>query len=274
MQTPEVVSTARRLARYLRRVAANRRQKPRRRLTPDEIREGMSAIRWTHVLDLGQGVVTPGLWPPVDLVAAGCPADLRGMRVLDLCAADGGCAFQAERLGADYVLATDSYLWGGARGTSKAAFDFARDALGSKVDSKYLEVLDHSPETVGGTYDLVLFLGVLYHMRHPLLALERLFSVTGGQAIIESHVDMLDYDRPAMAFYPGDDLNGDPSNWWGPNVPAMEAMLKDVGFRKVQLVSVTPYKALNPDLGVFQWGQSKIDWTGRKQGRGLWHVWR
>jgi hypothetical protein len=54
----------------------------------------------------------------------------------------------------------------------------------------------------------------------------------------------------------------------------MEAMLKDVGFRKVQLVSVTPYKALNPDLGVFQWGQSKIDWTGRKQGRGLWHVWR
>lgn len=243
-------------------------------MTTEEVRRRVGEIRWTHVLDLGNGIVTPGLWPPMDLIAAGCPKDLRGMTVLDLCAADGGCSFQAERLGAASVLATDSYLWGDAPGTSKAAFDFAREALSSKVESKYLQVLDHSPETVGGVFDLVLFLGVLYHMRHPLLALERLFSVTGKQAILESHVDLLDYDRPAMAFYPGDDLNGDPSNWWGPNVLAVEAMLRSVGFQRVQLVSLTPYKAMNPDLGVFKWGQSKIDWSGKKQGRGLWHAWR
>ena len=140
------------------------------------------------------------------------------MKVLDLGAADGGCAFQAERLGAASVLATDSYLWGDAPGTSRAAFDCAREALGSKVEGRYLAVLDHSPETAG-VFDLVLFLGVLYHMRHPLLALERLFSVTVGQAIVESHVDLLDHDRPAMAFYPTNELNGDPSNWWRAQCP-------------------------------------------------------
>ncbi len=233
----------------------------------------MAEIRWTHTLDLGHGLVTPGLWPPMDIVAAGCPKDLRGMKVLDLGTADGGCAFQAERLGAASVLATDSYLWGDAPGTSRAAFDFARETLGSRVEGRYLPVLDHSPETVG-VFDLVLFLGVLYHLRHPLLALERLFSVTGGQAIIESHVDLLDYERPAMAFYPGNELNGDPSNWWGPNVLAVEAMLGSVGFRKVERISVTPYQSMNRDLGVFRWGQDKIDWTGKIQGRGLWHAWR
>ena len=243
-------------------------------MTPDEIRARIKGLHWTHSIDLGHGIVTPGLWPPIDIVAAGCPSDLRGQRVLDLCAADGGCAFQAERLGADYVLATDSYLWGDAPGTSKAAFDTAREILGSKVDSKHLQVLDHAPETVGGTYDMVLFLGVLYHMRHPLLALERLYSVTGNRAIVESHVDMLDDQRPAMAFYPGDELNGDPSNWWGPNVKALEAMFKVAGFRKVQLVTQTPYKSLDRKLGVFSWGQSKIDWSGKRQGRSLWHVWR
>lgn len=57
---------------------------------------------------------------------------------------------------------------GGCPGTSKAACDLAREVLDSKVGSKYLDVLDHSPETAG-VFDVVLFLGVMYHMRHPLL---------------------------------------------------------------------------------------------------------
>ncbi len=77
-----------------------------------------------------------------------------------------------------------------------------------------------------------------------------------------------------MAFYPTNELNGDPSNWWGPNVPAVEAMLATVGFRKVELKSVTPYAAMNRELGVFKWGQDKLDWSGKIQGRGLWHAWR
>ncbi|GKS58117.1 hypothetical protein YTPLAS18_16440 [Nitrospira sp.] len=98
--------------------------------------------------------------------------------------------------------------------------------------------------------------------------------MTGTLAIIESHIDMLDYDRPAMAFYPNDELNGDRSNWWGPNVAAVEAMLKDVGFDRVSLVSLRSYESEYRNLGVFNRGQEKIDWAGRRQGRAIWNAWR
>ena len=99
-------------------------------------------------------------------------------------------------------------------------------------------MLDISPERVG-VFDLVLFLGVLYHMRHPLLALERVASVTGKQLILETHVNMSDQDRPVLAFYPGEECSDDETNWFGPNQAAVEAMLRVVGFRKVEMVSST-----------------------------------
>jgi len=82
----------------------------------EDVKRRVEEIYWTHILDLGNGIVTPGLWPPGNLSMMGCPKALRGMRVLDLCAADGAYSFQAERLGAASVLATDSYLWGDAPG--------------------------------------------------------------------------------------------------------------------------------------------------------------
>lgn len=78
-----------------------------------------------------------------------------------------------------------------------------------------MDVYDLSPEKVG-VFDVVLFLGVLYHLSHPLLGLERVASVTGDLLIPETHVDLLDHRRPAMAFYPGGKLGGDVTNWWGP----------------------------------------------------------
>jgi tRNA (mo5U34)-methyltransferase len=74
-------------------------------------------------------------------------------------------------------------------------------------------------------------------MRHPLLALERVFSVTGRQLILETHVDMLWVKRPAMVFYPNAELHNDPTNWWGPNPSGVVAMLQSVGFREVRIVS-------------------------------------
>ena len=109
-------------------------------------------------------------------------------------------------------------------------------ALGSKVEDVDVDVLDISPETVGGTFDVVLFLGVLYHMRHPLLALERVRSVTRELLILETHVDLLGLRRPAAAFYPGFELDGDWSNWWGPNPAAVRGMLEQVGFESVEQV--------------------------------------
>ena len=70
-----------------------------------------------------------------------------------------------------------------------------------------------------------LFLGVLYHLPNPLLALERVAAVTDGLLMLETVVDMVGIGRPAAAFYPGE-LNSDPTNWWGPNQAAVQGMLK------------------------------------------------
>ncbi|MDQ1375709.1 MAG: tRNA (mo5U34)-methyltransferase [Actinomycetota bacterium] len=134
------------------------------------------------------------------------------------------------------MLATDSFIWqGGSPSHSKAGFDLARRILGSRVDDRTIDVMDLTPEAVG-TFDVVLFLGVLYHLRHPLLALERVISVTGDHLILETHVERLSTRRPAMVLYPDDELSGDPTNWWGPNRRAVVAMLETVGFRDVRVV--------------------------------------
>jgi hypothetical protein len=102
-----------------------------------------------------------------------------------------------------------------------------------------LDVYDLSPDRIG-RFDLVLFAGVLYHLRHPLLALEKVASVTADQLILCTHIDLIQVKRPAMAFYPGNELNNDITNWWGPNLPALEAMLKSVGFGDVITIECSP----------------------------------
>jgi tRNA (mo5U34)-methyltransferase len=164
------------------------------------------------------------------------PADLSGKSVLDVGAWDGFFSFEAERRNAQRVVAADSFAWDESRGHSKAGFELARRQLGSRVEDVDIDVMDLSPERVG-SFDLVLCLGVLYHLRHPLLGLERVASVTKEQLILETHVDLALMRRPAMAFYPTHELYGDDTNWWGPNPLAVEAMLKDVGFSEVELVS-------------------------------------
>ena len=196
----------------------------------------MDAISWFHRIDLGQGIVTPGLDNTPDKEAQLKLPSLRGKTVLDIGAWDGYFSFAAERLGASRVLATDSFVWSGATWASKAGFDLAHEALGSKVEEKQIDVMDLSPDAVG-TFDVVFFLGVLYHLRHPLLALERVASVTGELLVLETVVDMTFTRRPAAAFYPTDELEGDESNWWGPNAPAVVGMLKAVGFSQVDIVN-------------------------------------
>jgi len=194
---------------------------------------------WWHKIDLGNGITTPGrVDSPAVLVQVKLPQSLQGLSVLDIGAWDGFFSFECERRGAKRVVALDKPVWD-CPGIGKRGFELARRVLGSKVEDVELEVLDISPERVG-VFDLVLFLGVLYHMRHPLLALERVASVVGKQLILETHVDMNECDRPVLAFYPEDECSNDSSNWFGPNRAAVEAMLRVVGFRKIELVSSTP----------------------------------
>lgn len=205
-----------------------------------ELRARADRLRWYHTIDLGQGVVTRGVDETSHRLARiGLPSDLSGRSVLDIGAWDGFFSFEAERRSAARVVASDYYAWHGTgwgTGEGKAGFELARQALGSRVEDVDVDVMDLSPERVG-TFDVVLFLGVLYHLPNPLLALERVASVTKGLLILETVVDMVGFRRPAAAFYPTRELNGDPTNWWGPNHAAVCGMLAGAGFGRVETLT-------------------------------------
>jgi tRNA (mo5U34)-methyltransferase len=209
-------------------------------MTTAELRARATAIRWYHTIDLGGGLVTSGVDDtPQRLARVALPASLSGLTVLDIGAWDGFFSFECERRGAARVVATDFYSWHGGGWGTKAGFELAREALGSKVEDVDIDVMDLSPERVG-TFDLVLFLGVLYHLRHPLLALEKVASVTRQTLIVETVVDMVGIGRPAAAFYPDRELNDDPTNWWGLNPAAVRGMLTTVGFESVSMPVSSP----------------------------------
>lgn len=196
------------------------------------------ALPWFHRIDLGDGLVTPGRDDsPRKLAEIGLPDDLTGRSVLDIGAYDGFFSFEAERRGAARVVALDN--WGEPECSPREGYNLAHALLGSRVEARGGDVLSLSPEAFG-RFDVVLFMGVLYHLRHPLLGLERVASVTSWMLILETHVDLDDSRRPAMRFYPGAELGGDPTNWWGPNTAAVLAMLEVVGFHRVEVVHRTP----------------------------------
>jgi tRNA (mo5U34)-methyltransferase len=202
-----------------------------------DVRAEAARVNWFHSIELEPGFVTPGRADTRAQVPRLHLPDLRGKTVLDVGAWDGFFSFEAERRGAARVVALDTFSWQErGSGTGKAGFELARRALGSAVEDVDVEVLDIAPETVGGTFDVVLFLGVLYHLRHPLLALERLRSVCNDLLVLETHVDLLGTRRPAAAFYPGTELEDDWTNWWGPNPAAVNGMLAAAGFRDVRRV--------------------------------------
>jgi tRNA (mo5U34)-methyltransferase len=213
-------------------------------MNTDELRKRVEALRWYHSLDLGDGVVTKGVDNSRERLARlRLPEDLSGLSVLDIGSWDGFFAFEAERRGAARVVASDSYAWHGlgwGTGQGKQGFELAREALRSRVEDANLDVMELSAERTG-MFDVVLFLGVLYHLPNPLLALERVASVTKGLLILETVVDMIGIRRPAAAFYPGQELNGDPTNWWGPNHAAVSGMLRSVGFSRVD--EITPARS-------------------------------
>ena len=198
-----------------------------------DLRSQVEALPWYHVMELPGGVVTPGVDDPRDrLRLLGIPDDLSGLSVLDVGAWDGFFAFECERRGAARVVAADWFAWNQAVTGSKESFELARDAFGSNVEDVEVKVEELHPDRVG-TFDLVLFVGVLYHLRNPLLALEAVASVTTGTVILETHVDLSLRRKPAAAFYPDVELEGDHTNWWGPNPAAVEGMLRATGFEEV-----------------------------------------
>jgi tRNA (mo5U34)-methyltransferase len=247
-------------------------------LNRDTLVARVDALRWYHTIDLGHGVVTKGLDnTPVRLSRLRLPSSLSGQSVLDIGAWDGFFSFEAERRGASRVVATDYYSWHGlgwATGQGKAGFELAREAIGSRVEDVDLDVMDLSPARLG-TFDTVFFLGVLYHLPNPLLALERVAAVTKDLLVLETVVDMVGFGRPAAAFYPGRELNGDPTNWWGPNAAAVHGMLRTVGFNRIETITPRRSAAFRAVRAVHHWLKGRNDLASAfRQDRAVFHAYK
>ena len=236
------------------------------RATADEV---AAVPFWWHSIDVGDGVVTGG-HKSADLLAREWAEmrlpDLTGKSVLDIGAWDGFFSFEAERRGAANVVALDHYVWSldlGAQqkywrecmeqGVSpepyhtmpelwqpdrlpgKVGFDTAHRLRGSRVESRVADFMEADVDALG-TFDVVFYLGVLYHMRYPLQALERLARVTGEVAVIETEMIVTGHDDHALVeFYETNELAGDVSNWWAPNAYALAAMCRSAGFSSCEV---------------------------------------
>jgi tRNA (mo5U34)-methyltransferase len=207
---------------------------------------------WFHNLHLPTGEQTAPDHPLGDFpafkwrqIAPSLPPDLTGLRALDIGCNAGFYSFELARRGA-HVLAVDHdphYL-------RQAEWARERFGLESLVELKQMDV--YQLVDVPETFDIVLFMGVLYHLRHPLLALDIVAERVGSWLVLQTLTmpggppdgatpDDLGMDEramlrepwwPTMAFVEHR-LAGDPTNWWAPSAGAVEAMVRTSGLEVV-----------------------------------------
>lgn len=202
-------------------------------VTPSDLQ---SLTRWFHSFEFDDGSQIFGekslarLKAEADVVFS---VPVEGKSVLDICAWDGYFSFDAERRGASFVSAIDHFCWSGPGWGTRTGFDLVHKKLNSRVVATDVDLFQITAERFGH-FDIVLFLGTLYHLTDPLSALRLVASVTSGVAIIETHVDLLNVNEPSMRFYSRGELNNDPTIFWGPNIACLRAMLQDVGFSRIE----------------------------------------
>ena len=213
------------------------------RESPADARARIDALKpWFHAIDCGNGVridrdaVHGGGDYPMSLwrkVQALLPERLDGQRVLDIGCNSGFFCVQTRRLGADYVLGIEAVPF------HLEQARLVRELTGADVDLRLLSVYDLTPEL--GPFDLTLCLGVAYHLRHPLLGLERVAAVTRGRLVVESAV-VPDQEIRASGFggraltVAYIDNPAEPSgvhhyqNWFVPSPDSLASWLRAVGF--------------------------------------------
>jgi tRNA (mo5U34)-methyltransferase len=202
---------------------------------------------WFHNIDLHGHPTAPhhflGDYPAVKWrqFAAALPADLRGRTVLDVGCNGGFYSIALKQRGADRVVGIDwdeRYL---------AQARFAAEV--TKVDVEFRRLSVYDVATLRERFDIVLFMGVLYHLRHPLLALDLLHEhVTRDLLVFQSMLRGSPEVEPLAPDYPFAETDlferpgypalhfvehkysGDQTNWWIPNRAAAEAMLRSAGF--------------------------------------------
>lgn len=205
-----------------------------------KLQQLVSSYYWWHSIDLGNGIVTNGT-KTLDIMRSEydntfSKIDLSGKTVLDIGTWNGGFAVEACRRGALSVTGLDHFTWNHPHFRGRETFE-----LVSKATKTHLGAIDRDLDAprlnLGdiGRFDIVLFLGVFYHLQNPLSALREVCGLVKETLVVESHIENLPDNRPAMVFFPGAELSGDSTNWWGPNVNCILELLKLMGFERVEV---------------------------------------
>jgi tRNA (mo5U34)-methyltransferase len=217
--------------------------------SPHEIERRVKELgKWFHNLDL-RGVQTApdhflGDYPrfKFETFAHAVPQDLRGKSVLDIGCNAGFYSIEMKKRGADRVVGIDfddTYL---------EQARFAAEVSEIEIEFRKLSVFDVG--ALGEKFDVVIFMGVLYHLRHPLLALDLIREHVAGNMLIfqsmqrgSSEIFETEEDYPfaqteifeepdfPCAYFIEKQYSEDPTNWWIPNRSCAEAMLRSAGFR-------------------------------------------
>ncbi len=241
-------------------------------LSPEAIRARADALGpWFHNLDLNGVRTAPehflGDYPAVKFrtFASVLPEDLTGKSVLDIGCNGGFYSMEMKRRGASRVLGIDYddvYL-------NQARF--AAEVTGADVEFAKMSVYDVA--LLGERFDLVIFMGVFYHLRHPLLALDLIWEHVADDLLlfqtmqrgseeveeVRQDYDFFEQDHFDRPGYPKmhfieHSYSNDPTNWWAPNRACSAAMLRTAGFQVLE----------NPDPEVFlcRKGPKPADWYG------------
>ena len=207
---------------------------------------------WYHTLELAPGVLTPGQVDVRKTAAKLLPADLSGMRALDVGTFDGFWAFELERRGAEVVAidveAIDDAQWPPihrARLQQMAGlldvelgrgFRSASELLGTSVRRVVCDVLELTPDAIGGPVDVAFMGALLVHLRDPVCALENVFAslVPGGRLYqletVSLPLSVLHPRRPVAHFQ----VLGTDFNWWCANTATLRAWLRAAGFTEIR----------------------------------------
>jgi tRNA (mo5U34)-methyltransferase len=210
-------------------------QAPRHRAPPApdgfDPKSFFETVHWYHIWEIFDGIFTPGIASVAENCdRLGLPTDLSGRRVLDLGANNGCISFECERRGAAEVIGLEPY------GDETRGFERIRDTIGStKTRFMIGSVYELDPEVLG-YFDVVIFSGVLYHLRYPLLAIDNIRRVATADVFVETHIsdnELIPPVRhlPLWKFYRLNELNNDYSNWFGPNIAAVIEAFESAGFR-------------------------------------------
>jgi tRNA (mo5U34)-methyltransferase len=233
----------------------------------------VSTYYWYHTIDLGGGLVTPGIYDyRPTLPAFRFPEDMRGMAVLDVGSATGFFAFEFERRGARVLsveLPSLDYLdrlpWQSLEQTVEkiqhmlsssgpeprgvrlspqelywrlleGPFEFCRKRLQSKVERCFATVYDLAEALRGRQFDLIFLGDILVHTLYPLRALAAVAPLCRGQLVLAQVLPESLEPLPAMLYVGGENPDQDDISWWWPNKTCFLEMLRKIGFRQAEVV--------------------------------------